>query len=89
MKPHVPHQTLTDILTLPVAEWKDYLVNDFEKSVFDKYPAIESIKKEFYNHGALYASMSGSGSSVFGIFLAPTELSHQFKGMQYWGDYLN
>lgn len=89
VKPHAPHQNLTDILTLPVAEWKDYLVNDFEKSVFAKYSAIGEIKKEFYSHGALYASMSGSGSSVFGIFLAATELSHQFKRMQYWADYLN
>lgn len=89
VKPHTPHQTLTDILTLPVAEWKDHLVNDFERSVFAKYPAIEAIKKEFYDHGALYASMSGSGSSVFGIFLSQTERSHQFKGMQYWANYIN
>jgi 4-diphosphocytidyl-2-C-methyl-D-erythritol kinase len=89
VKPHVPNQTLAEILTLPVVEWKDLLVNDFEKSVFVKYPAIESIKKELYDHGALYASMSGSGSSVFGIFLAQTELAHYFKGMQYWGGYLN
>ncbi len=89
VKPHTPHQTLTDILTLPVAEWKDHLVNDFEKSVFAKYPAIEAIKKEFYDHGALYASMSGSGSSVFGIFLSQTERSHQFRGMQYWANYIN
>jgi 4-diphosphocytidyl-2-C-methyl-D-erythritol kinase len=89
VKPHVPHQTLADILTRPVGEWKDHLINDFEKSVFVKYPAIEAIKKELYDHGALYSSMSGSGSSVFGIFLSQTELSHQFKGMQYWTDYIN
>ncbi len=89
VKPNVPQQTLTDILTLPVAEWKDRLVNDFEKSVFAKHPAIEAIKNELYTHGALYASMSGSGSSVFGIFSSQTELSHQFKEMQYWADYLN
>lgn len=87
--PHAPHQSLKEILALPVAEWKDYLFNDFEKSVFLKYPAIEAIKKEFYDHGAIYASMSGSGSSVFGIFLSQTELSHQTKGMQYWADYIN
>jgi 4-diphosphocytidyl-2-C-methyl-D-erythritol kinase len=89
VKPHVPHQTIGEILTLPVIEWKDHLVNDFEKSVFAKYSAIEAIKKEFYNHGAIYSCMSGSGSSVFGIFLSSIELSHQFKGMQYWADYLN
>lgn len=89
VRPHTPKQTITEILTLPVAEWKGNLFNDFEFSVFEKYPAIELIKKEFYNHGAIYASMSGSGSSVFGIFLAPTELAQQFEGMQYWAGYLN
>lgn len=89
VKPHAPQQMLTDILTLPVAEWKGHLVNDFEKSVFAKFPTIEAIKKEFYHQGAIYASMSGSGSSVFGIFLSQTELSDHFKGMQYWADYLN
>ena len=44
------------------------MVNDFEKSVFEKYPAIGDIKDKLYKNGALYASMSGSGSSVFGIF---------------------
>jgi len=89
VKPHTPPQTLTEILTYPVAEWKDHLVNEFEKSVFEKYPAIEVIKNRLYNQGAIYASMSGSGSSVFGIFKSKTELSHQFKGMEYWADYLN
>ncbi|MCB9017287.1 MAG: 4-(cytidine 5'-diphospho)-2-C-methyl-D-erythritol kinase [Prevotellaceae bacterium] len=52
----------------PITEWKDRIVNDFEISVFSKYPEIENIKNVLYGNGALYASMSGSGSSVFGIF---------------------
>ena len=56
------------ILEMPVQEWKHYLRNDFEKSIFARYPRIADIKNRFYNEGALYASMSGSGSSVFGIF---------------------
>lgn len=52
----------------PVTEWKKVLVNDFEETVFIKYPQIKTLKDSFYDNGALYACMSGSGSSVFGIF---------------------
>ena len=48
--------------------WKEELVNDFEQSIFPKYPEIESIKKQMYSSGAYYAAMSGSGSTVFGLF---------------------
>lgn len=56
------------VVTSPVHEWKRFLVNDFEKSVFEKHPEIETLKESMYNHGAHYASMSGSGSAVYGIF---------------------
>ena len=60
---------LRSILTeTPIERWKDVVVNDFEASVFKKYPAIAELKEEFYRKGAVYASMSGSGSAVFGIF---------------------
>ncbi|MEY4931298.1 MAG: hypothetical protein RI909_2022 [Bacteroidota bacterium] len=89
VKPQTPHQSIADILARPVEEWKDFLFNDFEKSVFAKFPAIEAIKKELYQQGAIYASMSGSGSSVFGIFKSQIDLSNHFKGMPYWADYVN
>ena len=89
VKPQLPDQTISEILTYPVANWKDYLVNDFERSVFKKYPSIEAIKMQLYDYGAVYASMSGSGSSVFGIFQSKTDLSSHFEGSQYWSDYLN
>jgi 4-diphosphocytidyl-2-C-methyl-D-erythritol kinase len=57
-----------ELIQRPITEWKDTIKNDFEKSVFPKYPEIELIKKSMYDLGAVYASMSGSGSSVFGIF---------------------
>lgn len=57
----------TDILQ-PINYWKDNLVNDFEEPVFEKYPAIKMIKTTLYNNGALFAGMSGSGSTVFGIY---------------------
>ena len=52
----------------PVHEWKNLLFNDFETGIFRKYPEIESLKNELYRKGALYASLSGSGSSMYGIF---------------------
>ena len=54
-------------------EWKGLLKNDFEPSVFAQYPVLGEIKDEIYRHGALYASMSGSGSSMFGIFADDTQ----------------
>ena len=59
---------LTELIQKPIVEWKEFIKNDFEKTVFEKQPEIEAIKKEMYRLGALYASMSGSGSSVYGIF---------------------
>lgn len=68
VKPHYPEISIKDIIKRPVSEWKDLLVNDFEESVFAEYPSIKQLKESFYVKGALYASMSGSGSSVFGLF---------------------
>lgn len=60
--------SLADILHTPVTAWKDSLINDFEATVFAKYPALEAIKNNLYKEGAVYASMSGSGSALFAIF---------------------
>jgi len=62
------HQSLKQIVALPVKEWKEHLKNDFEKPVFSHYPEIETIKKQLYKQGAIYASMTGSGSTVYGLF---------------------
>lgn len=59
---------LTTILNNPIESWKKNLVNDFETPVFDAFPEIKLIKETLYNLGALYASMSGSGSSIFALF---------------------
>lgn len=66
--PRQPEYSLKETIRRPVDEWKDYMVNDFEESVFPQHPAIREIKEELYRQGAIYAAMSGSGSSVFGIF---------------------
>lgn len=68
VKPEKPAISILDIVKRPVGEWRDLLKNDFEKSVFAKYPDIAEIKTKLYSIGAEYASMSGSGSSFFGIF---------------------
>ena len=66
--PGVPELSLREVLTRPIEEWKDLLVNDFEATVFDRHPRLREIKQSFYEAGAVYAAMSGSGSALFGIF---------------------
>lgn len=61
---------LLNLTKLPIEEWRSVVKNDFEASVFPQFPEIEALKQDFYNRGALYASMSGSGSAVFGVFSA-------------------
>lgn len=82
--PAAPAVSLKEIITRPVGEWKEQMVNDFEKSVFSKHPVIGRIKEALYQAGAVYASMSGSGSSVFGLFEAPTNFKDQFKDCFVW-----
>ncbi len=59
---------LREAVKRPIGEWKDCIVNDFEASVFPSHPAIAALKDDLYRRGALYASMTGSGAAVFGIF---------------------
>jgi 4-diphosphocytidyl-2-C-methyl-D-erythritol kinase len=66
--PSAPGVSLAKLIHYPVAEWKFHIINDFENTVFEKYPQIGIIKRVLYNNGALYSSMSGSGSTVYGIF---------------------
>ena len=68
VKPHAPEISLPLLLKKPLEEWKDFVVNDFETSVFRKYPEIAAIKDRLYDLGAVFAAMSGSGSAVYGIF---------------------
>ena len=66
--PRPSGESLRELLMLPVTEWKDRVLNDFEPAIAGRYPLIESLKQSLYEAGALFASMSGSGSAVYGIF---------------------
>ena len=63
-----PRPDLREAVKRPIGEWRNLIVNDFEASVFPAHPAIAALKEEMYRRGALYASMTGSGAAVFGIF---------------------
>ncbi|MGB3618463.1 MAG: 4-(cytidine 5'-diphospho)-2-C-methyl-D-erythritol kinase [Catalinimonas sp.] len=67
----VPPDRLRTILESSVASWRERLVNDFERSVFRAHPLLGEIKAALYDAGAVYASMSGSGSALFGLFRTP------------------
>ena len=68
IKPHRQEIPLKEVIKQPIEEWKERMVNDFEESVFPQFPAIKEIKEKLYEAGAIYAAMTGSGSSVFGLF---------------------
>ncbi|MCA5006377.1 4-(cytidine 5'-diphospho)-2-C-methyl-D-erythritol kinase [Sphingobacterium bovistauri] len=80
--PQIPKVDLKRAIQLPIQEWKYYISNDFEIGIFDKHPIIQQVKNLLYEKGALYASMSGSGSAVYGIFeekINLDDLSHLGK----------
>lgn len=66
--PHKPEYDLRFLPSLPLSEWRDHVVNNFEDTVFPKFPLLASIKRHIYETGAVYASMTGSGASLYGIF---------------------
>ena len=68
LMPHIKTKTIATIVMQPIETWKHELVNDFEAPIFLAHPMLENIKLFLYEQGAIYASMSGSGSSLFGIF---------------------
>lgn len=78
--PHQPRFNLRDTIESDICMWQSMLRNDFEDSVFPQHPTVEGIKQKLYDLGAEYASMSGSGSSVFGIFRQPIKNLHYHFG---------
>ena len=77
--PHEPTEPLSQLLTQPLQGWRTSLTNAFEPSVFERLPLLATIKQQLYAMGASYASMSGSGSSVYGLFATPMDDLTLFK----------
>ena len=80
IQPRVPSNNIEEILSNPIETWQTGLLNQFEESIFPKFSLIKDLKDAIIELGAVYASMSGSGSSVFGIFdEKPNEMSLEFR----------
>ncbi len=87
IRPQQAQYSLKELVQQPVSEWKYLVKNDFEDSVFKRHPAIRLIKEKLYSMGAQYASMSGSGSAVFGIFDTEVGLENQFPDTTVWAGF--
>lgn len=81
--------SIPSLLDQPIETWKEKLVNDFEMSLFPRYPELEKIKNSLYEYGAIYSAMSGSGSTLFGIFENKPSLAKEFKNCFYFSCQLN
>lgn len=84
--PQKPIFNLKNINSLPIEQWRSNVFNDFENTIFKKYKQIEQIKDKLYNLGSIYCSMSGSGSTVFGIFknIEKKIILNEFKNCFIW-----
>jgi 4-diphosphocytidyl-2-C-methyl-D-erythritol kinase len=78
--PALPLHSLRNRILEPVETWKDWLTNDFEKTVFEQFPGIARIREWLYSRGAIYASMTGSGSSCYGLFRENPDLAGNPEG---------
>lgn len=76
--PHQPAYSLLETAKLPVGQWAERMVNDFEESIFSNHPLLSEIKRELYHQGAAYAAMSGSGSTLYGLFRSRPDCEYIF-----------
>jgi 4-diphosphocytidyl-2-C-methyl-D-erythritol kinase len=83
VRPAVPERRLAERVAEPIERWQGSVKNDFEESVFKAHPALARIKEELLESGAVYAAMSGSGSTIFGIFDSETMAKRWSEQTQY------
>jgi 4-diphosphocytidyl-2-C-methyl-D-erythritol kinase len=81
-------ESLHDLIQQPVGHWKACIKNQFEDSIMRKYPLLLEIKEELYKMGAVYASMSGSGSGLYGIFNSEIKIPAKFNSFFIYKEYL-
>ena len=84
IKPKKRKESLQQLIQEPIQKWKDLIENDFEKVVFETNPGIKNIKTRLYKLGATYASMTGSGSAVYGLFTEEKHLDTYFRSSTVW-----
>jgi 4-diphosphocytidyl-2-C-methyl-D-erythritol kinase len=82
--PSKPEISLEQLIDLPISKWKDLVFNDFEGFAFTKHPIIGELKKGLYYSGAIFSLMTGSGSSVYGIFSGKPKLTEKLKSYVIW-----
>jgi 4-diphosphocytidyl-2-C-methyl-D-erythritol kinase len=82
--PAQPERHLKHLIAEPIEQWKRRVINDFEKTVFRKHPLLRSIKEALYSAGAVYASLSGSGSSLYGLFSEIPRLPDSIEQYVIW-----
>lgn len=84
VSPSQPDFHLEELLKSPIKEWKELIINDFELGIFKIYPELAILKEQLYEAGALYASLSGSGSSLYGIFPEKPKLPEDVFRFKIW-----
>jgi 4-diphosphocytidyl-2-C-methyl-D-erythritol kinase len=88
-KPGQSEKSLSKLIQLPVDQWRNHIYNDFEEYAFERFPELGNIKNTLYDKGALYASLTGSGSAVFGLFKDETDLKETFREYFTWAGQLS
>lgn len=84
VKPQVPQVNLLEALQRPMMEWRHSIQNDFEKGLFEKYAVLPEVKAKMYELGAAYAAMTGSGSTIYGIFEKEVDFQNNFSQYTVW-----
>jgi len=88
VSPNKPEKSVKELINLPLTKWKENIFNDFEDSIFTNQPELKTLKQELYESGAIYAAMSGSGSSMFGIFEKEPTIKERWKKHFTWSSKL-